>query len=93
MLHLYVRLYAYTYKVRVYRSLKSGLSLITLHKVKVKLYKKCNKVKVLLDKVGSKIQPKVVVLLPKVVVLLPFKATFESKVCQNPRKNTQVSRA
>ena len=86
MLHLYVRLYAYTYKVRVYRSLKSGLSLITLHKVKVKLYKKCNKVKVLLDKVGSKMQP-------KVVVLLPFIATFESKVCQNPRKNTQEGRA
>ena len=86
MLHLYVRLYAYTYKVRVYRSLKSGLSLITLHKVKVKLYKKCNKVKVLLDKVGSKMQP-------KVVVLLPFRATFESKVYRYPRMNTQEGRA
>jgi hypothetical protein len=86
LLHLYVGLYAYTYKVRVYRSLKSRLSLINLHKVKVKLYILCNKVKVLLDKIGSKMQP-------KVVLLLPFIATFESKVYRYPRMNTQEGRA
>jgi hypothetical protein len=78
MLHLYVGLYAYTYKVRVQP--------VTLHKVKVKLYILCNKVKVLLDKVSSKMQP-------KVVLLLPFIATFESKVYRYPRKNTQEGRA
>jgi hypothetical protein len=58
----------------------------TLHKVKVKLYILCNKVKVLLDKIGSKMQP-------KVVLLLPFIATFESKVYRYPRMNTQEGRA
>jgi len=37
-------------------------------------------------KVGSKMQP-------KVVVLLPFIVTFGSKVCQNPRMNTPVGKA
>ena len=37
-------------------------------------------------KVGSKMQP-------KIVVLLPFIATFGSKVYQNPRKNIRVSKA
>ena len=36
---------------------------------------------------------KVVVLLPFVVLKCNFIATFESKVCQNPRKNTQEGRA
>jgi hypothetical protein len=40
------------------------------------------KVRVKVAKVRSKMQP-------KVVVLLPFIVTFESKVCQNPHKNTQ----
>ena len=70
MLHLYVRLYAYTYKVRVKNA-----------------------------KVGNKMKSKVVVLLPLFYFKglkynkLHFRATFESKVCQNPRKNTQVNKA
>ena len=38
-------------------------------------------------------QPKVVVLLPFVVLKCNIIATSGSKVCQNPRKNTPVSKA
>jgi hypothetical protein len=49
-------------------------------------YKITYKVKVLLAKIGSKMQP-------KVVVLLPFIATFENIVCRYPRMNIRVSKA
>lgn len=53
----------------------------------------CNKVKVKLDKVGSKMQPKVEVLLPFVVLKCNIIVTFESKVYRNPRMNILVSKA
>jgi len=62
-------------------------------------YKITYKVKLKLDKFGSKMQPKVVVLLPLFYFKglkynkLHFIATFESIVYQNPRKNIRVSKA
>jgi hypothetical protein len=56
-------------------------------------YKITYKVKLELDKFGSKMQPKVVVLLPFVVLKCNIIATSGNKVYRNPRMNIPVSKA